>query len=128
VFIRLPFQAHQQRLRLEGCAPSELYPSLDSLNQLGAVPWKINAPLLDLVISIFNEKGDEDLGVPPPPSEAPPPPPISYPGMTSADKAKAHKERLALKRKRAEMYSLWCDALYRLSLANHVRFHNLNST
>lgn len=30
-------------------------------------------------------------------------------------------ERTAYKRRKAEMYSLWCDTLYRLSLANHFR-------
>ncbi|KAJ8712467.1 hypothetical protein PYW07_005316 [Mythimna separata] len=39
--------------RLE-CAPAEtLYPVLDSLNQLGEVPWLINKPILDLQIQIF---------------------------------------------------------------------------
>jgi DNA-directed RNA polymerase len=26
------------------------YPIFDSLNQLGSTPWKINAPVLDLVL------------------------------------------------------------------------------
>ena len=30
-------------------------------------------------------------------------------------------ERSAYKRHKAEMYSLWCDTLYRLSLANYYR-------
>jgi len=75
--------------------------------------------VLDTVITVFNRKGDEDLGVPPPPSECPLPPQI-LPSMGKTEKFKAHKERLALKRRKAEMYSLWCDALYRLSLADHV--------
>ncbi|EEC09541.1 DNA-directed RNA polymerase 2A, putative [Ixodes scapularis] len=40
--------------------------------------------------------------------------------MTKLEKAKVSRERMVLKRKRAEMYSLWCDALYKLSIANHV--------
>lgn len=32
------------------------------------------------------------------------------------------RQRLQYRRKKAEMYSLWCDCLYRLSLASHVRF------
>lgn len=71
------------------------------------------------MIQVFNEKGDDSLNVPPPPSECPPAPSLD-PSMSSQEKYKVHKERAALKRKRSEMYSLWCDALYRLSLANHV--------
>nr|CAD7399636.1 unnamed protein product [Timema cristinae] len=43
--IRLPFQAVQQWHRLKETPEKELYPSLDSLNQLGAVPWTINEPV-----------------------------------------------------------------------------------
>ncbi|CAG2069077.1 unnamed protein product, partial [Timema podura] len=43
--IRLPFQAVQQWHRLKEAPEKELYPSLDSLNQLGAVPWTINEPV-----------------------------------------------------------------------------------
>lgn len=118
--IRLPYQAHQQKIRLESCPPEDLYPSLDSLNQLGAVPWKINHKVLNTVIEVFNNKGDDSLGIPPPPSECPLPPTIDV-NMTRQEKLKVHKTRLALKRQKAEMYSLWCDALYRLSLANHFR-------
>lgn len=40
--------------------------------------------------------------------------------LTQEEKIKNFKLKLLHKRKQAEMYSLWCDALYRLSLANHV--------
>lgn len=78
------------------------------------------------MIQIFNNKGDESLAIPPPPSECPVPPPID-PNMPKQEKFQIHKQRLALKRKKAEMYSLWCDALYRLSLANHVSQPELES-
>lgn len=71
------------------------------------------------MIEVFNNKGDDNLGIPPPPTECPLPPNIDA-NMTRQEKLKVHKTWLALKRKKAEMYSLWCDALYRLSLANHV--------
>lgn len=40
--------------------------------------------------------------------------------MSKDERSKLYKERAVLKREKAEMFSLWCDALYRLSLANHV--------
>ena len=117
--VRLPHMAFQQPYRMENCGGEQLYPALDCLNQLSAVPWKINEQVLDVLIEVFNNKGDASISVPPPPSECPLAPAI-LPTMTKAEAYEAHKQRLLLKRRKAEMYSLWCDALYRLSLANHV--------
>ncbi|KAL1483340.1 hypothetical protein MTO96_012747 [Rhipicephalus appendiculatus] len=84
---------------LEDTPVQQMYPSFDSLNILGLCPWRINKPVLDLH----------------------PAPPKFEPGMSKADKVKITRERLLNKRRRAEMYSLWCDALYKLSIANHFR-------
>jgi DNA-directed RNA polymerase, mitochondrial len=43
----------QQLDRLKDANPQDLYPALDNLNQLGAVPWVINKPILDILIQIF---------------------------------------------------------------------------
>lgn len=117
--IRLPESAILQRERLNERPANELYPCLDSLNQLGSIPWKVNKPVLEAVIKLFNSGGHEKLGVPcmPPAitqSEVPK-------AATKEEKYEAFKARMLAKRRRAEMYSLWCDALYRLSLANHFR-------
>lgn len=50
-------------------------------------------------------------------------PDVSTEPLTKQEKFNAYRQKLAIKRKQGEMYSLWCDALYRLSLANHVRFN-----
>lgn len=42
---RLPDQALQQRQRLKEAPSEQLYPSLDSLNQLGSIPWQVNTPV-----------------------------------------------------------------------------------
>jgi hypothetical protein len=39
---RLHHQAAQQRHLLKKTPVQQLYPSLDSLNQLGSVPWIVN--------------------------------------------------------------------------------------
>jgi hypothetical protein len=39
---RLPQQAAQQWHILKKTPVQQLYPSLDSLNQLGSVPWMVN--------------------------------------------------------------------------------------
>ncbi|NXN10474.1 RPOM protein, partial [Indicator maculatus] len=108
---------HQQLL--EQCPPVNLHPVLDALNQLGNCAWKINQPVLDIIISIFNDKGNEKLDIPPPVSEAPKPP--VAPGSPSALSKSQKQELLQCKKKAAEMHSLRMDALYKLSIANYVR-------
>lgn len=50
---RMPFYVMSQWKRLEEAPPAALYPALDSLNQLGEVPWRVNKPVLDLQLQIF---------------------------------------------------------------------------
>ncbi|NXF38379.1 RPOM protein, partial [Nyctibius bracteatus] len=111
--------AFQHQLLLEQCPPVNLHPVLDALNQLGNCAWKINQPVLDIIISIFNDKGNEKLDIPPPISEAPRPPAV--PGSPSTWSKSQKHELLQCKKKAAEMHSLRMDALYKLSIANYVR-------
>ncbi|XP_075209768.1 mitochondrial RNA polymerase [Lycorma delicatula] len=119
-FLRLPSQAFQQRERIEKVPLPQLYPLFDSLNQLGCVPWKVNSKVLDIMIEVFNNGGSSKLEVPEPPSSLQMPEPITR-DMTREERIQAHKKRITVRRRKAEMYSLWCDALYRLSLANYFR-------
>ncbi|NXW07556.1 RPOM protein, partial [Fregetta grallaria] len=111
--------AIQHQLLLEQCPPVNLHPVLDALNQLGNCAWKINQPVLDIIISIFNDKGNEKLDIPPPISEAPRPP-AAPSNFSTWNKSQKH-ELLLCKKKTAEMHSLRMDALYKLSIANYVR-------
>lgn len=120
--IRLPHQAIQQLTRIQDADNHDLYPALDSLNQLASIPWKIHNQILDVMLEIFNNGGNSKLDVPQHPSSLPP---IHITedeklNMSKQDKFKLFRQRLYHRRRQAEMYSLWCDALYRLSLANHV--------
>ncbi|XP_071439372.1 DNA-directed RNA polymerase, mitochondrial [Hetaerina americana] len=139
--IRLPQQAMLQWNRLANCPNQQLYPALDSLNQLGAVPWKVNKQVLDVVKEVFNTGGSSQLAIPAPPSSfisSHTPSPLvpstkSTASFSESDQAsegqtamqtgrfQQHRHQLYLRRKKAEAYSLWCDMLYRLSLANHFR-------
>ncbi|NXW41985.1 RPOM protein, partial [Nyctiprogne leucopyga] len=111
--------AIQHQLLLEQCPPVNLHPVLDALNQLGNCAWKINQPVLDIIISIFNDKGNEKLDIPPPISEAPRLP--AAPSKSSTWNKSQKHELLQCKKKTAEMHSLRMDALYKLSIANYVR-------
>lgn len=75
--------------------------------------------MLDTIIEVFNNGGNTKLDIPEPPHSSPVPEP-AWPGMTKEQRYEAYRHRLILRRQKAEMYSLWCDALYKLSLANHV--------
>nr|CAD7424017.1 unnamed protein product [Timema monikensis] len=74
--------------------------------------------LLDVITEVFNSGGSQRLDIPEPPSACPPPGAVN-PEMSKMERFEAYKQRMALRRQKAEMYSLWCDTLYRLSLANH---------
>ncbi|KAI4885324.1 hypothetical protein NFI96_024392 [Prochilodus magdalenae] len=115
--------AIQHQHLLEKCRNEDLHAVLDSLNQLSNCAWKINKPLLDIIISIFNDKGSEKLDVPPPVSEAPEIPRFNPHDSSYTPQEKAHLKREVLKAKKkfGEMHSLRMDALYKLSIANHVR-------
>ncbi|XP_016070360.1 PREDICTED: DNA-directed RNA polymerase, mitochondrial [Miniopterus natalensis] len=110
-----------QRL-LEGCPPTELHGALDALTQLGNCAWRVNGRVLDLVLTLFNAKGCPRLGVPAPASEAPRPPECHLPTSASPErKAELRRELARCLKVAREMHSLRTDALYRLSLAQHLR-------
>lgn len=121
----------------------QLLPVFDSLNQLSAVPWRINTSvsvefrlmyvlfyfnltdiflrilqILDLMIKIFVDGGSEKLNIPKPSSS------LDIKSLIHVSGKKASKpsytQQLYITRKKGEMHGLWCEALYRLSLANHV--------
>uniref|UniRef100_A0A8C6PWU1 DNA-directed RNA polymerase n=1 Tax=Nothobranchius furzeri TaxID=105023 RepID=A0A8C6PWU1_NOTFU len=113
--------ATQHDLLLEKC--QDLHAVFDSLNQLGNCAWKISKPVLDTIISIFNDRGSEKLDIPPPLSEAPKIPHFNPqdPTYTSSEKALMKKEAINARKKYGEMHSLRTDALYKLSIAHHMR-------
>lgn len=111
----------QHDLLLDECPHDHLCLVLDALNFLGNCPWKVNQPVLDVIISIFNDKGDEKLDVPPPPSwEAKE---LARQLAESAPMSRmALKWRMAQCRKKTrETYSLRMDMLYKLSIAKHMK-------
>lgn len=99
----------------------KLYPSLDSLNALGLCPWIVNKSILDLAIELFRSGGDYDLAIPFDESRMNAGAPVLSANATKADKIVYAKQKAKHDQKKREMYSLWSDCLYRLSIANHFR-------
>ncbi|XP_040581681.1 DNA-directed RNA polymerase, mitochondrial [Lepeophtheirus salmonis] len=113
-------------------------PVMDSINILGSTPWKVNTKLLDLAIELFNSKKEEHillirkLDIPRHPDNlcAPELDPhvlqkVQANTSLSVKELELYKSfsinKQVFLRIKNENYSLWCDCLYRLSLANHFR-------
>lgn len=116
--LRVAFSSSMQYDRIEQLpSPCDLYAPLDALNQLGSIPWRVNTRILDLIIGLFNIGGSDKFHVPKPPDES----------EHMSDKSQFVDEFDAAMAKSNHMqeqssaYSLWCDTLYKLSLANHFR-------
>lgn len=122
--IRLPSQARQQWDRIQALDATSMYPSLDSLNQLGSIAWKVDTKILDVAMEVFRNGGSQELNVSQPPSALPP---LQFdktendPTLEKSQKYEMFQARMARRQTQGEMFSLWCDLLYRLSLANHYR-------
>lgn len=99
----------------------KLYPSLDSLNAIGLCPWIVNQEILDLVIHLFQAGGDTSLNVPLEQSKMQDMMPRLKDEPSKSDRIAYNKEKRKYDQKQREMYSLWRDCLYRLSIANHYR-------
>nr|XP_055103593.1 DNA-directed RNA polymerase, mitochondrial-like isoform X12 [Symphalangus syndactylus] len=114
--------ATQHQELLETCPPTALHGALDALTQLGNCAWRVNGPVLDLVLQLFQAKGCPQLGVPAPPSEAPQPPEVHLQHSAApARKAELRRELAHCQKVARDMHSLRVEALYRLSLAQHLR-------
>ncbi len=116
---------------------SKLLPIFDALNQLGATPWKINQPILDLVVDVFVNQDEYEsylsrLGIPRrqdrivfPQLDPDLQMQIDRSSINSAEDIKRYNkflaEREAFKQFKAESHSLWCDMLYRISIAHHFK-------
>lgn len=72
-----------------------------------------------LIFQLFNSNGCDELDIPQPPSQCPEPQKMQ-PGMSKADIHKVRNQWLEYEQRRNEMHSLRCDALYKLSMADHV--------
>ncbi|XP_046738302.1 DNA-directed RNA polymerase, mitochondrial [Diprion similis] len=121
--MRLRDNSLQQWRRLRSTPQNQMYPVLDSLNQLSSIPWRINKLILDIAVKLFQDGGSKKLDIPEHDAAFPPATPTVTPKKYASKEERMHaaKTRIKEKRTRLEVYSLWCDTLYKLSLANHFR-------
>lgn len=120
--IRLPYDCRKQIDMIRKAPPRQLYPPLDSLNQLGSIAWKINTRILDLAIKVFNLGGNEKLNVPLTPDNRLTDEQLKYVGLTRDELALRKKSTgYSYVQKQKDLFSLYSDTLYKLSLANHFR-------
>lgn len=120
--LRLPPSFTVQNDLVRQVPPEQLYPTLDSLNQLGSIPWRVNKRILDLAIEIFNNGGDERLDVPLTPDSMLTDTHLRYRGITRGQLQKMiHIKDDKYQQRQNELLSMYSDTLYKLSLANHFR-------
>lgn len=113
--------AEQSFLVKENTDYQKLYPTLDSLNAISLCPWIVNKEILDLVIELFRAGGNTELTVPLNESMMEIGAPILEEDASKADRILYNRAKKKFDQKRREMYSLWRDCLYRLSIADHFR-------
>lgn len=91
---------------------------LDSLNYTSLTPWKINEDVLKIVNQIFQNGGDYKLDIPHHHTKMP-----EIPRKEPDEDIKMYRKRTyQAKKQNREMYSLWCEMNYKLSIANYVSF------
>ncbi|RWS19568.1 hypothetical protein B4U80_10064, partial [Leptotrombidium deliense] len=119
-FIREACPGEMGLLGIKLAAKANLTAIQDSLNVLSFCPWKVNPEILDIALKLFRNNGNTALDIPLHSSAFPPLPKLSD-AKSKAEKLTLLKKRSMLKQERKEMFSLWCDCLYKLSIANHYR-------
>ncbi|KAL4001631.1 DNA-dependent RNA polymerase family protein [Acanthocheilonema viteae] len=109
-------------------------PVFDALNDLGITPWKINDPVLDVALKVFqmaqtkaSEEFLEKLSIPVHPSRVLIPDYAAKFGNMEVDELPMNewreysKAKYEAMKKRNELNSLWCWLLYRLTMASHFK-------
>lgn len=71
--LRLPHNCYQQHDMVQATPLQNIYPVLDALNQQQNVAWRINTDILDVVLEVFRNGGNNKLDVPELPSNLEPP-------------------------------------------------------
>lgn len=66
--LRVANNSYQQIGMVNDTPVQNLYPVLDALNQQQNVAWRINSDILDVVLQVFRQGGDNKLDVPEIPS------------------------------------------------------------
>ncbi|XP_015791535.1 DNA-directed RNA polymerase, mitochondrial [Tetranychus urticae] len=119
-FIRPVGSDEDSSISLDLASRHNILPIFDSLNALSMVAWKINTKILDILIELFRECGDLSLDIPLHDSKMPTLPSFVE-ARTNQERFLIVQKRGRIKQEKAEMYSLWCECLYKLSIANFLR-------
>ena len=116
--VRYSSHPELQMGRLKETGPQNIYTVLDALTSLGSLPWKINEKTLDIITDLFKKGNMPDLDIPLNPAKA-----VNKKiSIEASGGSSIYEKQLAqYNKEKNEMRSLWCDALYKLSLANYFK-------
>ncbi|VDM97780.1 unnamed protein product [Thelazia callipaeda] len=123
---------YEMRKRLK--SRKQARPVFDALNDLGVTPWKINQPVLDIALAVFemarkkeNKNLLQKLAIPLHPDCVVVPDYVATFGKMEVEELPTDEWRQYSKTKyealkqRNELNSLWCWLLYRLTMAHHCK-------
>uniref|UniRef100_A0A0R3SKW1 DNA-directed RNA polymerase n=1 Tax=Hymenolepis diminuta TaxID=6216 RepID=A0A0R3SKW1_HYMDI len=94
---------------------------LDSLNTLAACPWKVNQPILDVMLLVARGGGEKSLSMPETKSLIPVPRKIFDRTLPREERISAYRQFMNIRKIHDETRSLWATEMYRLSIANEYR-------
>ncbi|XP_018494990.1 DNA-directed RNA polymerase, mitochondrial [Galendromus occidentalis] len=114
----MPDVGEHQMCAINDVPPENIYPALDALNVLSRTPWRVNVPVLDVLTTVFLGEGDKKLSVPKDPAKMVQP---DIAAIRAQSKSAARTRAMQFRREKAENFSLWCDMLYKLSIAHHFK-------
>lgn len=105
-----------ERLIAERLRSFNINAVLDSINYTSLTSWKVNSDVLAIQTEIFQKGGDYKLDIPHHHTKMP-----EIPKKAPDEPINAFKKRLfETKKQNREMYALWCEMNYKLSIANYV--------
>eukprot|EP00898_Chlorokybus_atmophyticus_P007535 jgi/Chlat1/7783/Chrsp66S09167 len=102
---------------LKQVPPQQLRPVYKALNVVGKVPWRINKPVLDVMMRVWREGGGVAEIPQRKPFDIPPPPAVAKDSEAYTE----WKRRAArIRRNNRELHSLVCDTQYKLQVARDL--------
>lgn len=120
-FLRVTAMGGEEQVaRIKSQSTQKLAPFFDAVNYLSECPWVINKKILDSMLVVFNDGGNQELGIPPRWS-----PSLriwrTQPEMSEEEVTAIKNKNAAVRSQRSRMKRLYDKLLQNLAIAVHYR-------